>query len=158
MTPVRYTRCAGNNATINYMRRKYVNRPDWNAKCTVWQQCVPVPVRHASTKNAIFAGFISWIASSVYTMDEKRPVVTIQLKSLKPRPCIVTLLSRMEVNRSRESLPPLKSNPLVRPCQTPCLGTNRAVADRGNYFTHLKWRRKRCRYANVSSTDMCTIT
>jgi hypothetical protein len=47
-------------------------------------------------------------------------------------------LLRMEVKYHRESLPPLKSNPLVRPCRTPSLGTIRAVADRGNYFPHIK--------------------
>ena len=53
------------------------------------------------------------------------------------KPNAVALL-QMEVDYHRESLPPLKSNPLVRPCRTPSLGTIRAVADRGTYFPHLK--------------------
>jgi hypothetical protein len=69
-------------------------------------------------------------------------------------------LLRMEVNYQRESLPPLKSNPLVRPCRTPSLGTIRAVADRGNNFPHTKSEAKKrdmiftptCRLETVCSS------
>jgi len=61
---------------------------------------------------------------------ENNPTEPVHSKS------IAAAQLRMEVNYNRESLPPLKSNPLVRPCRTPSLGTIRAVADRDNYFPH----------------------
>ena len=63
----------------------------------------------------------------------------MEIKRTEPVHSISTaaVMLRMEVNYHRESLPPLKSNPLVRPCRTLSLGTIRAVADRGN-FPHIK--------------------
>jgi len=65
---------------------------------------------------------------------------TMEINRTEPVRSISTAaaLLWMEVNSHRESLPPLKSNPLVRPCRTPSLGTIRAVADRGNNFPHIK--------------------
>jgi hypothetical protein len=52
-------------------------------------------------------------------------------------------LLRMEVKYHRESLPPLKSNPLVRPCRTPSLGIIRAVANRDKLLPTLNKLLKR---------------
>jgi hypothetical protein len=146
-SPVCCTHCTGNIATINYIHTSSVCD-----ELTVLEREVrsmatacPGPVSHASTKNAVSqVSFPPSLRCICTVYNEKRPVVTRQWKSQTEaehsKSAAVALL-RMEVNYHRESLPPLKSNPLVRPCQTPSLGTIRAVADRGNYFPHLKrWK------------------